>query len=106
MIFAAQLISDGIAQRVIRRLVVGVDHRLQLKIHLLQLVPGCMILHNDKFITAEPRQKAVLGQNAGQIGGEGLDKDVAFFVAVRVLIIFKLFISNIITPTSSVSSAF
>lgn len=47
MIFAAQLISDGIAQRVIRRLVVGVDHRLQLKIHLLQLVPGCMILHND-----------------------------------------------------------
>ena len=81
MIFAAQLISDGIAQRVIRRLVVGVDHRLQLKIHLLQLVPGCMILHNDKFITAEP----VRGQNAGQIGGEGLDKDVAFFVAVRVV---------------------
>ena len=85
MIFAAQLISDGIAQRVTRRLVVGVDHRLQLKIHLLQLVPGCMILHNDKFITAEPRKKAVLGQNAGQIGGEGLDKDVAFFVAVRVV---------------------
>jgi len=35
---------------VIRRLVVGVDHRLQLKIHLLQLVPGCMILHNDKGV--------------------------------------------------------
>lgn len=45
-----------------------------------------MILHNDKFITAEPRQKSfVLGQNAGQIEGEGLDKDVAFFVAVRVV---------------------
>ena len=85
MIFAAQLISDGVAQRVIRRLVVGVDHCLQLKIHLLKLVPGRMILHNDKFIAAEPRQKAVFGQNAGQVGGEGLDKDVALLVTVRVV---------------------
>ena len=85
MVLVADLPADCVADREVRRAVVLLDQLTQLQLHRFQLVRRGVLLHDDKFIAAEPREKAVFGQNAGQAGRKGLDEEIAFFVPVIVV---------------------
>ena len=90
MVFAADVVANGIADGVICGLIVHIQHGLKLNIHLFQLGPGGMILDNYKLISAESGQETVLCKDTGQVGCKGLNEHISLLVTVGIVDLFQV----------------
>ena len=90
MIFAADIVSDCIADRMVSCLIIHIQHGLELNIHLLQLRPGGVILHDHELIAAESGEKTILSEYSCQVRSKGLNKHITLFMTICIVDLFQI----------------